>query len=237
MPDKWGEVGPPYWDDRPLAVIGAGPSLTGFDFSKFKIDGVRVLAVKEPVWDMPFSDALFALDRPWINRRADKMRELTCEIFLAPTGSRRECQQIENATYLVLDRFEGFSDDPRIVQSGGNSGFGAVNVAYLKRAKRIVLFGFDYTSTGGHYTDRYLDWQPPGHNARYFPNWGSNFTACLPQIRAAGVEIINASPKSTVTAFPKVTIVQGLEYLRGVFPGTGGHDRISRHPLESSAAA
>lgn len=213
-------VGEPWWSDKPLAIVGTGPSLTGFDFSRFRIPGVRVLAVKEAVWELPFADAVFGLDRPWINRQADRLRDLRGpEIWLAPTGAEQgqNIALIEGARYLRLKRFEGFSDDPAVIQSGGNSGFGAVNLAYLKRAKNIVLFGFDYTEHGGHhYSAEKYHWYRAGQNARYWKNWGDNFSGCLPQLKRNGVEVINASPISTVDAFPKVTIEQGLELLSRV---------------------
>jgi len=212
-------IGDPDWSDKPLAIVGTGPSLKDIDFRRFHIPGIRVLAVKEAVWEMPFADAVFALDRRWICRQADKLRhECRAEIFLAPTGQEYEfpleCPLIERAKYLRLSRFEGLSDDPAVIQSGGNSGFGAVNLAYLKGAKRIVLFGFDYTEQGGHHykLENYY-WYSAGQNARYWKNWGDNFNACLPQLKRSGVEVLNASPISTVDAFPKVTIEQGLEYL------------------------
>lgn len=210
---EFGEVGPPWWNVKPVVIVGTGPSLKGFDFSR--LEGLGwIFAVKESIWDLPFADALFSLDRPWINRQADRLRALTIPIYLAiEPESRRLCAHIKNATYLTRTRFEGLSDDPKVVQSGGNSGGGAFNLAYLKRAREIVLFGFDFSANGGHYTDRYLDWQPEGHNARYFPNWGSNFRAALPQLERAGVKVLNACPESTVDAFPRCTIGEALQRL------------------------
>lgn len=212
-------ISEPWWDDKPLAIVGAGPSLKGFDFSRLDLPDVRVLAVKETIWDMPFAHAVFGLDRPWINRQADKLRALICEVYLAPTGMDGDnVAYIANATYLALERRQGgFSDNCGVLESGGNSGFAAVNLAYLKRAKQIVLFGFDYTEQGGHhYSAERYHWYPQGRNARYWKNWGDNFQACLPQLKKHGVTIINASPISSVAAFPKVTIDAGCEYLAGL---------------------
>lgn len=219
-----GKVEEPWWDDKPLAIVGTGPSLMGFDFSNFDIPGVRVLAVKESVWDLPFAEAVFGLDRPWINRQAEKLSQIPIQKVFAVEPEVRPCAVVEGALYLLRSRFEGFSDDPGVIQSGANSGFGAVNYAYLKRAGRnrkpIVLFGFDYRP-GPHYCqERYFisngrreEAQPPNHNERYWVNWGDNFTACRNQLERAGIVIVNASPQSTVKAFPKVSIEEGLKCL------------------------
>ncbi len=211
-----GKVDAPWWDDKPLAIVGCGPSLLGFDFRNFEIPGVRVLAVKEAVWDLPFAEAVFSLDRPWINRQAQLLQDSPIPKIFAVEPEVRPCADIVGATYLLRSRFEGFSDDPSIIQSGANSGFGAVNYAYLKRAGRnrkpIVLFGFDYRP-GPHYCQARYHWQEVNHNERYWINWGDNFTACRNQLERAGVVIINASPQSTVKAFPKVSIEEGLKCL------------------------
>jgi hypothetical protein len=207
-------IGEPWWDDKPLAIVGTGPSLKGFDFSRFNITGVRVLAVKEAIWDLPFAECVFSLDRPWINRQADLLRALAVPKVFAVEPEYGPCAEIEGALYIMRSRFAGFSDDPAVIQSGGNSGFGAVNYAYLKKAKRIALFGFDYTDKGGeHYCPERYHWYAPGQNARYWHNWGDNFIDCKAQLKAAGIAVMNASPISTVVAFEKCSIEDGLKWL------------------------
>ena len=66
-------------------------------------------------------------------------------------------------------------------------------------------------------TYRYLDGrgkeQPIDHNARYWINWGDNFSSCRSQLDRAGIVILNASPTSTVKAFPKISIDEGFKCL------------------------
>lgn len=207
-------VGEPFWDDKPLAIVGCGPSLKGFDFKLLDIPSVRVLAVKESVWDLPFAEAVFSLDRPWINRQADQLRGLATPKVFSVELEYGPCAEIEGALYIQRSRFAGLSDDPAVIQSGANSGFGAFNYAYLKRAKRIALFGFDYTDKlGEHYCPERYHWYAPGQNARYWRNWGDNFIDCKAQLARAGVAVMNASPISTVVAFEKCSIEEGLAWL------------------------
>lgn len=208
------------WSDKPLAIVGTGPSLQGFEFNRFDIAGVRVLAVKEAIWDLPFADCVFGLDRPWINRQADKLRTIATPKVFAVEPECGPCAEIEGALYILRSRFPGLSDDPAVIQSGGNSGFGAFNYAYLKRAKRVALFGFDYVD--GHYCPERYHWYAPGQNARYWRNWGDNFIDCKAptkthprgQIAEAGMQIMNASPITTVVAFDKCSIEEGLAWLQ-----------------------
>jgi hypothetical protein len=139
------------------------------------------------------------------------------QVYLSvPVGMREDQYTIvPNAIYLDRIRVTNtLSTNPKKIESGGNSGFGAVNLAFLKKAKTIYLFGFDYSPSGGHYCpDRYN--QPVNHNARYWPRWGDNFINIKDQIAVAGVTIINASPESTVKAFPKVSIAKAMDDLLG----------------------
>lgn len=224
-----GKVGAPYWDDKPLAIVGTGPSLKGLDFACFDNPSFHVLAVKEAVWDLPHALAVFGLDRPWMTAQADKLAATSVPKILAVEEEIRPCPVIPGALFLQRARFEGFSDDPGIIQSGANSGFGATNLAYLKRTPgntkpwRWSLFGFDYRA-GPHYCqDRYMSWSHPGRtpmpaadpaqNARYWEPWGNNWTQAMPQIKTAGIEIMNASINSTVKAFRKCEFEEGLRWL------------------------
>lgn len=213
MPIEWGEVGPPYWSDKPVLVVGCGVSLKGFDFNQLKGLGY-ILAVKQAWVDLPFADACFGLDQGWTKRCQAELIELARKmpvyISLPKQIDDKLHGLIPAATYLErLRTCEKFTTSPRTIESGGNSGFGAVNLAWLKKARRIYLFGFDYQPKGGHYCpDRYD--QPVGHNARYWLNWGGNFDHVKDQIARAGVTVINASINSTLTAFPKVSIEQAL---------------------------
>lgn len=209
----WGEVSAPFWDDRPLIICGTGPSLRGFDFSRLEELG-RVLAVKEAVHDLPFAAACFGLDMPWMRRRRAALARLAVPLYLAVSIEQTDqAPPLPNATFLKRRRDANeLSDDSTTIEAGGNSGFGALNLAYLKRAKDIILFGFDYA--GEHYCrDRY-EHLPIGQNARYLPKWAGNFETTRKQLDARGISVLNASPNSNVHAFPKCTIEEAIESLK-----------------------
>lgn len=216
---EFGAIGPPWWDDRPVILVGTGPSLAAFDFERLRGLG-RVVAIKESIWDLPFAEACVGLDLPWMRRQADRLADVAKTIPLYLGVPKHELPHkhvvIPGAIYLDRRRVGNeLSDDPEVIEFGGTSGFGAFNVAYLKRARSIYLFGFDFTTAGGgHYCQsRYGHHPDPHFNQRYWPRWGSNFRSALPQLARAGVTVINASPISTVDAFPKCGIDEALQRL------------------------
>lgn len=82
----------------------------------------------------------------------------------------------------------------------GNSGAGAVSLAGLAGARRVLMLGYDCQRTGGK-----VHWHgnhPKGlGNAGSMPKWPQQFA----KLKAAmeGVEIINCSRATALTCFPR----------------------------------
>lgn len=93
---------------------------------------------------------------------------------------------------------------------GGNSGFGALNLAVQFGAKRIILVGFDMR------LDRGVHWHGlhPGGlhnpNARNVERWRRVVDEAAPMLKALGVEVLNASPISALRAYPKVPFEEAI---------------------------
>ena len=89
------------------------------------------------------------------------------------------------------------------IGSGGNSGFQAVNLVAQAGAARIVLVGFDYSlARGVHWHGKH----PPGMNnpsERNCERWRGDLDQCAGLLAGLGIEVLNASPYSTLTAFEK----------------------------------
>ena len=91
------------------------------------------------------------------------------------------------------------------------SGFAALNVAVLKGAKRIVLLGYDYRVSRDrhHYHDGYAQWFDP-HN--HWAGWAKQFDHIAARLDVLDVRVMNASPDSAITTFPRCTIEEGLAW-------------------------
>src|SRR5262245_12551914 len=158
-PVSFGEIGPPWWHDRPVLVVGTGRSLQGFAFERLRDLG-HILAVKRAVADLPFADACFGLDLPWMQNAKAELTEVAARmpLYLAVPDQHPLAYDVHvpGAIYLKRGRTcERLTETLGAVESGANSGFGALNVAYLKRARQIFLFGFDYHPNGHYCQERY----------------------------------------------------------------------------------
>ena len=133
---------------------------------------------------------VFSLDNCWVRRRKLFLSRCSAEKYLAlPLDTWPDCGGIPGVTYLQWGHGEGLSEDPRVLNTGGNSGYAAINLAYLKQATRIDLLGFD---------------MDPSEKSEY-TFWIAAFRTMLPQLKARGVEIFNHSPSSHIDAFPRVS--------------------------------
>ena len=203
---SFGRVCEPTWENRTVYLIGGGPSLKGFDLERLR--GCTTVAVNDSALHAPWTaTALFSLDRKWMSERRETIQAFSGEVYLAVADDFSFDEATSNATYLLRQRNSvGLSTDPGVIHmGGGNSGFGAFNLAFLKRARKIVLLGYDYRNAHYHWFKDY-PWSRPGsstHSALY-GNWAKQFSYCAGQLR--GVTVLNASATSAITAFPKITL-------------------------------
>lgn len=82
----------------------------------------------------------------------------------------------------------------------GNSGAGAVSLAAVAGARRVLLLGYDCQTSGGK-----VHWHgnhPRGlGNAGSMPKWPAQFAKLAASL--SGVEVINCSRATALTVFPR----------------------------------
>jgi hypothetical protein len=91
---------------------------------------------------------------------------------------------------------------------GGNSGFQAINLAYLWGAKRIILLGFDMqVSPAG---DSHWFGEHPKHqgflNPTKFNSWIRHLETLGRDLSDAGIDVFNATRQTALTCFPLIPI-------------------------------
>lgn len=93
---------------------------------------------------------------------------------------------------------------------GGNSGYQAVNLAFLFGATRIVLLGFDMQRTDGkvHFfgIHPYHRTEADGPTASLLADWANKFNDLAADLKAEGVEVINASRSTALRCFERKDI-------------------------------
>ncbi len=184
------------WEEALL--IGGGPSLCGFDFDRLR--GRTVVAINDAMCSLPWAPVMFSADSTWVENRQSELASFKGERYLAiarPTS-------ISDVEHLIRGRGVGLSIQWPIVNIHGTSGYGALNLAFLKGAKTIFLLGYDYSQANHHWYQNYT-WQGLGRD-HVFEQWAKHFVLAATQLQAAGVKVYNACPESVITAFPKIKL-------------------------------
>ena len=181
----------PCWDS--VCIVAGGPSVQDVPISFLRRQR-RLLLVNDAALRLsslnPMS-SFFSLDHNWVRRHRDFLIAFQGEKFVAlPLETWPDCGGIPGVTYLEWDYDSGLSEDPTKINTGGNSGYGALGITYHKRAKNIFLVGYD---------------MDPATDDKFF-QWVRRFRTTSRQFRAAGANVWNLNPDSHVDAFPKVRI-------------------------------
>lgn len=89
---------------------------------------------------------------------------------------------------------------------GNNSGYQAINLAYLFGATRIILLGFDMKRTAGqiHFFGNH-PYHPPGQGPddSVMRRWCGNFIQLAADLKAESVTVYNATRNTVLDAFEK----------------------------------
>lgn len=170
-----------------------------------------MVAVNDAVLHLPFATALFSADAMWIRNRFEVISQFPRERYLA-VAEDFDFTDAPEATYLWRSRHGyGLSDNPcAVYMGGGNSGFAALNLAYLKGAKRVILLGYDLSAPGMYWHSGY-PWSAPLNNDLTFGRWVHGFDTAIAQLHNRGIQVINASPASRIQAFQRVSLDEALE--------------------------
>ena len=188
------------WSDRPTYIVGGGSSLTGFDFKR--LDG-RTVGCNRAAFDAD-CDVLVSLDQHFCRMQRDEIQHFVDEgreAILVMPPSEVGHKQVEGATYVYRVRNQGLSDDPARVY-GLHTGYAALGVCYLKKAKEIGLLGMDMVSGSTVHWHGSYPWQNKNSN-RFMNKWSMDFGKAAQQLEQAGINVVNfvGIPKSKLTEF------------------------------------
>ncbi len=217
------------WQGQRCFIIGGGPSLKGFDFSRLR--GERVIAVNKAYYDVPFADIVFAMDRPLLDLiTSGKLGENYRQAFESFWGMK-----------VWLD-LSGYSYPPGVYSlpsageigwtksitqglfHGQNSGYGALNLALVLGADPIYLLGYD-CSKGPAGEKNYHNGYPSGGNPDAVNIFLKAFNAGAEMLKAIPhPKVINLNPQSALKCFPFGDVDKVLSEPR---PARGGITAIT----------
>ena len=180
-----------------ISIIAGGWSLSNID--REKIPGFRI-GVNDSGLLLP-CDKVVSMDRLWTENRWKKLCFWSRQAHVRRSALQNikdrpvwlsvfECDHKSSELTETLDRMNGI-----------NSGMCALNLAYILRPKRILLWGFDHKRGGYWY--KTPEWSQ-GTGDKRFKEWAGQYERAREQCEAVGIEVLNCNPDSAITAFRKI---------------------------------
>lgn len=180
-----------------IFVLASGPSLTEEDAHIANENG-KTIVVNTTVKMLPDADVLFAADFKWWERYTHLWSAF--KGYKVTKNSSRKSRKIDDTVYCIPYRQKGGLSKERLV-FGGNSGQGAISLAYFMGASRIVLLGFDMSVKNGiHWHGEHEKSSNP--DSKKTGRWKRNILEMCKE-SDIDIEIINASRYTELNAFPK----------------------------------
>jgi hypothetical protein len=203
----------PNWSGETAVIVGTGPSAATAPL-EIAQDKAKVFVIKSAWRLAPWADALYGLDVGWwiANQGVPKFHGL--KFSPSPSACKAyRLQQINLKSRAEIQTGQIGTVGCGLRTGGGHSGFQALNLAIQFGAKKIVLVGFDMTLANGTH------WKPNDRgvarpDAGRTESWRVALDGCAEQIRALGVNVLNASDKSVLRAYEKTTLQQALKARR-----------------------
>lgn len=118
-----------------------------------------------------------------------------------------------------------------MIHYGGNSGYQAINLAYLWGARAIVLLGLDCKAAPDGRAHWFGQHAAPLNARQLYDNWQVRFKPLADDLARLGVPVLNASRTTALDCFPRVALEAALA--DPALASRGG----SRHPGPKTSPA
>jgi len=148
---------------------------------------------------LPNADAMYACDDHWWDRYVAKIkRDFSGELWTQSEKSARKygIKLWQGQSVAGLGREK--------IHFGNNSGYQAINLAYLLGAKSIILLGFDMKRQAGKthfFGDHPYHRNTQGPDDQVMQRWCRNFVQLAADLKSEGVTVYNATRMTALTAF------------------------------------
>ncbi len=193
---------PKIWVNSVAVCVASGPSLSNSELELCKDKGYRFIVVNDNYTRAPWADILYAADNIWWrNHRGVKGfhgLKISIEEKSKEFGNIKIVKNLGN---------KGLSLDSTGLMTGHNSGYQAINLAFLLGSKKIILLGYDMREgkdRKNHWFGEH-EWKKKNPNVPY-DLFLREFPSIVGPLKREGVEVINCNLDSSLECFKKISL-------------------------------
>ncbi len=181
-----------------VAILASGPSMTAEAAEKVRAAGLPAIAVNTTFRLAPWAEWLHGADAAWWKHTPGA---------LTFAGIRTSMEEVQGVHLIARAGRVGCGDEKDSIYTLGNSGAQAIQLAVKAGAARVLLLGMDMS--GGHWHGEHSAPLRSTHPDIYavWRDWMGTLAAGLEQ---RGIEVLNCSPDSALTCWPKVGLDEAL---------------------------
>jgi len=232
------------WRGATVVCVASGPSLHLDDLALVRAwrdaepEVRKVIAVNnaglEPF--APWADVLFAGDARWWRHYWRPIEDSTAELW---TTSDAQADVPGMNWIRGLDNDEpGISASPNHIHAGGNSGYGALGLAALWGASRVILTGYDMQRSP---RAAHAHADHPRHlgnpDAGTLNLWVDRYAVAARDLRQRGIEVVNCTRSTALRCFDRQPLDLVIErppiYVQGM---NGLGDNLYSRPFVRALA-
>jgi len=200
--------------DQTVICVASGPSLTDEQIRIAEESEHPIIVVNDNFKKVILPDIIFATDIVWwcnnyldvIDTIDPKYTELWTIKDIGQNFKKKRPHQ-----YSIPINEVGYFQQSGLgltkVHHGGNSGYIAINLAYLFGAKKIILIGYDHQHTygkahwfGDHDKTKYR------RNAEDTDHWIKNFSCLAKDLKINSIDLTNCSIETSLTSCRRSSI-------------------------------
>jgi hypothetical protein len=159
-----------------------------------------VIVINDNYLVAPWADILYACDLKWWDWHKG-VPDFAGERWTQDADAARKY----GLSYVRGKGGKGLSTDTGTIHTGSNSGYQAINLAYLFGARRVILTGYDMKvgpNGAAHWFGNHPDNIVSNHSG-----WLAGFKTIVDQRL---VEVINCTRDTALTCFPQMSIEEAL---------------------------
>lgn len=188
----------PDWRGHTAVVVASGPSLSDEQIVHVEHANVKTVAVNNSYEMLGHPDAVYACDYLWWKHNHMKVKQNINRSCLW-TQDRGAAEQFQ-INHIRWEAKDGLGKQG--LRVNGNSGAGAINLAYHFGARRILLVGMDMKPGPNGEKHWHPDHPKPLVQAQQFEEWRKKMGVLAADLKAEGVTVVNCTPGSALTHFP-----------------------------------
>lgn len=179
---------PPDWTGATVVCVASGPSLNLDEVASLR--GLPMVVTNASFRAAPWADILFGHDSRFWRSYIEEIRQTFQgrKIVRFP-GKHAEFPDVEPTGPLPW------------FQLHSNSGSCAISIAIAAKASRVILLGYDAMKGDNGAAHWHQDHPKGMSNCASIAKWPHQFKMVARQAAAAGVEVINCSPRTALTCF------------------------------------